>query len=103
MNPKDFGPLAKSGPFCFSASFLYGLSSGQSSDGRFLVLLFSVVILRSAVRDEGSQRKVHAPSVPGFARTNEETQMIISMKLHATREEIDAVTAIVKHFGYKVH
>ena len=29
--------------------------------------------------------------------------MIISMKLHATREEIDAVTAIVKHFGYKVH
>jgi len=29
--------------------------------------------------------------------------MIISMKLHATREEIDGVTAIVKHFGYKVH
>ena len=29
--------------------------------------------------------------------------MIISMKLHATREEIDEVTAIVKHFGYKVH
>ena len=29
--------------------------------------------------------------------------MIISMKRHATREEIDEVTAIVKHFGYKVH
>ena len=29
--------------------------------------------------------------------------MIISMKLHARREEIDEVTAIVKHFGYKVH
>jgi 3-deoxy-7-phosphoheptulonate synthase len=29
--------------------------------------------------------------------------MIISMKLHATRKEIDEVTAIVKHFGYKVH
>jgi 3-deoxy-7-phosphoheptulonate synthase len=29
--------------------------------------------------------------------------MIISMKLHATRDEIDAVTAIVHHFGYKVH
>src|SRR5262244_1595090 len=29
--------------------------------------------------------------------------MIISMKLHATREEIDQVTAIVHHFGYKVH
>src|SRR5262244_3347951 len=29
--------------------------------------------------------------------------MIISMKLHATREEIDQVTAQVKHFGYKVH
>src|SRR5499433_1402821 len=29
--------------------------------------------------------------------------MIISMKLHATREEIDQVTAIVKHHGYKVH
>src|SRR5574340_859691 len=29
--------------------------------------------------------------------------MIISMKLHSTREEIDEVTAIVKHFGYKVH
>src|SRR5499433_3577522 len=29
--------------------------------------------------------------------------MIISMKLHATREEIDQVTAQVAHFGYKVH
>src|SRR5579862_522471 len=29
--------------------------------------------------------------------------MIISMKLHSTREEIDQVTDIVKHFGYKVH
>ncbi len=29
--------------------------------------------------------------------------MIISMKLHSTREEIDQVTAIVHHFGYKVH
>lgn len=29
--------------------------------------------------------------------------MIISMKLHATHNEIDEVTAIVKHFGYKVH
>lgn len=29
--------------------------------------------------------------------------MIISMKLHATRQEIDEVCVIVKHFGYKVH
>ncbi|HWN24291.1 MAG TPA: 3-deoxy-7-phosphoheptulonate synthase [Candidatus Sulfotelmatobacter sp.] len=29
--------------------------------------------------------------------------MIISMKRHATREEIDAVTNQVNHFGYKVH
>ena len=29
--------------------------------------------------------------------------MIISMKRHATREEIDEVTNQVKHFGYKVH
>ena len=29
--------------------------------------------------------------------------MIISMKLHATREEIDAVCQSVKDFGYKVH
>src|SRR5690349_8316476 len=29
--------------------------------------------------------------------------MIISMKLHATREEIEEVTNQVKHFGYKVH
>src|SRR5215510_8636031 len=29
--------------------------------------------------------------------------MIISMKRHATREEIEAVTAQVNHFGYKVH
>jgi len=29
--------------------------------------------------------------------------MIISMKLHSTREEIEQVTAIVHHFGYKVH
>ncbi|MGB9436021.1 MAG: 3-deoxy-7-phosphoheptulonate synthase [Candidatus Acidiferrum sp.] len=29
--------------------------------------------------------------------------MIISMKLQATREEIDEVCAIVKNFGYKVH
>jgi 3-deoxy-7-phosphoheptulonate synthase len=35
--------------------------------------------------------------------SGEGTNMIISMKLHSTREEIDAVTAIVKHYGYKVH
>ena len=29
--------------------------------------------------------------------------MIISMKLHSTRKEIDEVTAIVSHYGYKVH
>ena len=29
--------------------------------------------------------------------------MIISMKLHATREEIDEVCAQVRHFNYKVH
>ena len=29
--------------------------------------------------------------------------MIISMKMHATRQEIDDVRAIVAHFGYKVH
>ena len=29
--------------------------------------------------------------------------MIISMKLHATRQEIDEVCEQVKHFGYKVH
>jgi 3-deoxy-7-phosphoheptulonate synthase len=29
--------------------------------------------------------------------------MIISMKLHSTREEIDAVRKQVEHFGYKVH
>src|SRR6202050_1185433 len=29
--------------------------------------------------------------------------MIISMKLHATRQEIDEVRAQVAHFGYKVH
>src|SRR5437867_11076678 len=29
--------------------------------------------------------------------------MIISMKRHATREEIDAVTNQVNHFGYNVH
>src|SRR5260370_33429220 len=29
--------------------------------------------------------------------------MIISMKLHATREEINEVRKQVKHFGYKVH
>src|SRR5499425_3512258 len=29
--------------------------------------------------------------------------MIISMKRHATRKEIDEVRAQVEHFGYKVH
>src|ERR1700716_3614707 len=29
--------------------------------------------------------------------------MIISMKLHSTREQIDEVCAIVRHYGYKVH
>src|SRR6201984_3775103 len=29
--------------------------------------------------------------------------MIISMKLHATRQEIDEVRKQVEHFGYKVH
>jgi len=30
-------------------------------------------------------------------------KMIISMKLHAKREEIDEVRKQVEHFGYKVH
>jgi 3-deoxy-7-phosphoheptulonate synthase len=38
-----------------------------------------------------------------LARRAEGTHMIISMKLHSTREEIDEVCGIVKHFGYKVH
>src|SRR5580704_14336560 len=29
--------------------------------------------------------------------------MIISMKLHSSREEIDEITSMVKHYGYKVH
>ena len=29
--------------------------------------------------------------------------MIISMKLHSTRPEIDAVCERVRHFGYKIH
>jgi 3-deoxy-7-phosphoheptulonate synthase len=29
--------------------------------------------------------------------------MIISMKMHATRQEIDEVRDQVAHFGYKVH
>src|ERR1700733_8771494 len=29
--------------------------------------------------------------------------MIISMRLHSTRQEIDQVRAQVEHFGYKVH
>src|SRR6201997_2494377 len=29
--------------------------------------------------------------------------MIISMKMHASRQEIDEVRGIVEHFGYKVH
>ena len=37
------------------------------------------------------------------AAREREQAMIISMKLHSTREEIDEVTGIVKHFGYKVH
>jgi 3-deoxy-7-phosphoheptulonate synthase len=39
----------------------------------------------------------------GTKRRPEGIDMIISMKLHSTREEIDDVCAIVKHFGYKVH
>jgi 3-deoxy-7-phosphoheptulonate synthase len=34
---------------------------------------------------------------------NEETKMIISMKLRSSRQEIDEVTEQVKRFGYKVH
>src|ERR1700738_460266 len=29
--------------------------------------------------------------------------MIISMKLHSSRDEIDEITALVKGYGYKVH
>jgi 3-deoxy-7-phosphoheptulonate synthase len=38
-----------------------------------------------------------------FRRGKKETDMIISMKLHATQGEIDEVCGIVKNFGYKVH
>src|SRR6516164_5813546 len=38
-----------------------------------------------------------------IARERRRAEMIISMKLHSTREEIDEVCAIVKHHGYKVH
>jgi 3-deoxy-7-phosphoheptulonate synthase len=50
------------------------------------------------------QRPVFGPAELKHGIAGEEpTKMIISMKLHATRDEIDAVTAIVHHFGYKVH
>jgi 3-deoxy-7-phosphoheptulonate synthase len=53
-------------------------------------------------------RTGNRPPYPDFrdktlARRAEGIDMIISMKLHSTREEIDDVCAIVKHFGYKVH
>jgi 3-deoxy-7-phosphoheptulonate synthase len=48
-------------------------------------------------RKEGKRQKRKAK------RERKETTMIISMKLHSTREEIDEVTGIVKHYGYKVH
>src|SRR3974390_2721644 len=38
-----------------------------------------------------------------IARERRGAEMIISMKLHSTREEIEEVCAIVKHHGYKVH
>src|SRR5256885_3823614 len=37
------------------------------------------------------------------SRGTREAAMIISMKLHATRQEIDEVCANVQGFGYKVH
>src|SRR5712664_2726606 len=40
---------------------------------------------------------------PNAKCKRQETAMIISMKLHSTREEIDEVAGIVKHFGYYVH
>src|SRR5713101_1160788 len=39
----------------------------------------------------------------GQKRIERAGKMIISMKLHATREEIDEVRKQVEHFGYKVH
>jgi 3-deoxy-7-phosphoheptulonate synthase len=38
-----------------------------------------------------------------FGIDKNEGQMIISMKLHAKRNEIDEVTARIQEFGYKVH
>jgi 3-deoxy-7-phosphoheptulonate synthase len=38
-----------------------------------------------------------------FERPSEGVPVIISMKLHATRQQIDEVTARIEEFGYKVH
>jgi 3-deoxy-7-phosphoheptulonate synthase len=38
-----------------------------------------------------------------FGRESKEGVVIISMKPHATREEVDYVTDRIKEFGYKVH
>ena len=40
---------------------------------------------------------------PLIREGKKEEDMIISMKLHATRQEIDEICGIVKGFGYKVH
>src|SRR6267142_1106683 len=52
---------------------------------------------KEAAREEATRKKAKGQTQKGT-----ET-MIISMKLHSTREEIDEVTGIVKHYGYKVH
>jgi len=76
-NRKRFGPLAKSGLL-----FLGSLFSIKCFQSFGEILEDKIFLLELQPRRNG---------------------MIISMKKHATREGIDAVTNQVNHFGYKVH
>jgi 3-deoxy-7-phosphoheptulonate synthase len=51
-----------------------------------------------------SGREEHETGAPGMTIGTEQGKaMIVSMRLHASREEIDAVCERVRDFGYKVH
>src|SRR5258708_2995638 len=57
---------------------------------------------KEATKKEATRKEATRKEAKGQTRKGTEPR-IISMKLHSTREEIDEVTGIVKHYGYKVH
>src|SRR3984885_7043365 len=69
----------------------------------FTAQIFGNTQQNAKTRDRRDPGSIHDRLYAQILYPPERLAMIISMKMHATRQEIDEVRAQVAYFGYKVH